>query len=320
MPKLLDQVRNELRVRHYSLRTEATYVHWIRRYILHHDKRHPRELGAEHVVEFLSDLATRARVSPSTQNQALAAVLFLYRVVLRRELEGLDARVRASAPRRVPDVLTPGEVAAVLGELEGTYWLLGILLYGSGLRLQECIRLRVHDLDLGRHQIVVRRGKGGNDRVGLLPRAAEEPLQRHLERVRRLHRKDLAEGQGTVELPFALARKSPSSARDWGWQWAFPASRIGVDPRTGEMRRHHVHPSALQRAVKTAASRAGLAKRVTCHILRHSFATHLVENNTDIRTVQKLLGHRDVRTTMIYTHIARRPFGVVSPADRLENR
>jgi len=320
VPRFLDQVRTALRVRHYSYRTEQSYVDWIRRFILFNDKRHPKDMGTEEVVAFLSDLATRGGVSPSTQNQALAALLFLYRGVLGRELEGLEARVRATAPRRLPDVLTPVEVAALLDELQGTYWLLGMLLYGSGLRLQECISLRVHDVDLARHQLTLRETKGGRHRVGLLPLAVEEPLCGHLERVQRLHRSDLARGYGAVDLPYAFARKDPGAALRWEWQWVFPSSRIGVDPRTGEIRRHHIHPSSVQRAIKAAATRAGIPKRITSHILRHSFATHLLENNTDIRTVQKLLGHQDVRTTMVYSHIAKKPFGVTSPADLLRRK
>ncbi len=317
-PRLLDQVRSATRRLHYSPRTERAYVQWIRRFILHHDKRHPAQMGAPEVVAFLSDLAVRGRVSASTQNQALSALLFLYRVILKCELEGLDVSVRARRPTRLPVVLSRDEVRAVLAQLEGLQHTLALLLYGSGLRLLECLGLRVRDLDFGRHQIVLRRGKGARDRVAILPRAVEPALLRHLEQVRDLHRRDLAEGCGSAPLPFALGRKFPEAAWEWEWQWLFPASRISTDPCTGERRRHHLHESVLQRAVRQAGLRAGIERRVSCHVLRHSFATHLLESGSDIRTVQELLGHRDVRTTMIYTHVLNRgPAGVASPADRL---
>jgi integron integrase len=317
-PKLLDQVRSALRTRHYSIRTEDAYVGWIRRFILHHGKRHPKEMGTAEVVAFLSDLALRGRVAASTQNQALSALLFLYRVILRRELEDLDATVRASTPRRLPVVLDRDEVRSVLDRLHGTPQLMATLLYGSGLRLMECLRLRVRDIDLPRRQITVRRGKGGKDRPAILPRTLEQPLRQHLMRVRARHGRDLAKGEGRVRLPHALARKLPNAAREWGWQWVFPAARIANDPRTGLRHRHHLHPSVLQRAVRRAGVESACAKPVTCHVLRHSFATHLLEDGADIRTVQELLGHRDVSTTMIYTHVLNRgPLAVASPADRL---
>ena len=320
-PRLLDQLRNALRTRHYSLRTEHAYLGWVRRFILFHGKRHPKEMGAEEVVAFLTWLAIEGNVAASTQNQALSALLFLYRVVLEQELVGLDDRVRAHAPRRLPVVLSRDEVRSALAELSGlnpTYGLMGTLLYGSGLRLMECLRLRVRDIDFHRRQITLRQGKGGEDRPALLPRSAEERLRGHLERVRSLHREDLREGLGRVRLPYALQRKYPGASALWEWQWVFPSSRISRDPHSGELRRHHMHESALQRAVTEAGRRAGIERRVTCHVLRHSFATHLLEDGSDIRTVQELLGHRDVKTTMIYTHVLNRgPSGVPSPADKL---
>lgn len=320
-PRFLDQLRDAIRVRHYSPRTEKTYVHWTRRFILYHEKRHPEEMGTDEVVEFLNWLATEREVSASTQNQALAALVFTYRVLLRRELEGLRDRVRARPKRRLPVVLAREEIRLVLAELHGlspTYGLMGTLLYGSGLRLMECLRLRVRDIDFGLHQITLRNGKGGKDRPAILPRSAEAALGPHLERVRELHRQDLAKGFGRVRLPHALGRKYPRAASLWEWQWVFPSQGIGADPRTGERQRHHAHSSGLQRAVSEAGRRAGIGRRVTCHVLRHSFATHLLETGSDIRTVQELLGHRNVKTTMIYTHVLNRgPAAVPSPADAL---
>jgi len=300
--RLLDRVRITARRRHLSYRTEETYVGWIRRFVGFHT-RHPAQLGGEAVVDFLSDLAVRSRVSPSTQNQALSAILFLYREVLHRDLSGLEARIRPSPSRHLPVVLSREEVRSVLGQLRGTPRLQATLLYGSGLRVLECLRLRVKDLDFGRFQVVVRQGKGRSDRVTPLPRLAIPELQTHLERVRRLHAKDLHEGLGRVWLPDALARKYPRCASEWGWQWVFPSARISPDPRSGQLMRYHSHPSALQRAVQQGARASDIAKRVSPHTLRHSFATHLLESGADIRTVQELLGHRDVKTTMVYTHV-----------------
>jgi len=317
-PKLLDRVRIAARLRHYSLRTEQSYVAWVRRFILFHGKRHPNDMGASEVTAFLSDLAVRGRVSASTQNQALSALLFLYRHVLDRELEGLDAVVRAQVGRTLPVVLTRDEVRTMLDYLHGTRRLQATLLYGAGLRLMECLRLRVKDLDFARSQLTIRQGKGHRDRMTTLPRRLRGPLERHLAQVRLLHQRDLEEGYGEVLLPDALGRKHPTAAGDWLWQWVFPAARIAKDPRSGRRARHHQHPTVLQRAVKQAARRARIPKRVTCHTFRHAFATHLLEDGADIRTVQELLGHRDVRTTMIYTHVLDRgPLGVSSPADRL---
>jgi integron integrase len=316
--KLLDRVRLAARRRHYSYRTEKSYVGWVRRYVLFHGKRHPKDMGAPEVVSFLSHLATELRVSPTTQNQALAALVFLYRHVLDRELEGLDAAIRARARHALPVVLSRDEVRAVLAQLHGTRRLQFMLLYGGGLRLMECLRLRVKDLDLTRSQITVRQGKGRRDRVTTLPRRLRQPLERHLATLRDLHRRDLAEGYAGVPLPDALSSKYPNAAREWIWQWVFPASRLTADAVSGRLLRYHLHPTVLQRAVKEAALRARIGKRVTCHTFRHSFATHLLEDGTDIRTVQELLGHRELKTTMIYTHVVDRgPLGVFSPADRL---
>jgi integron integrase len=315
-PKLLDQVREAARLRHLSLRTEQAYVGWIRRYVLFHDKRHPREMGAEQIRAFLSDLAVRRRVAAATQNQAFSALLFLYRGVLRLPLPRIEQVERAQKPRRLPVVLTRAEATALLAELSGTSWLVAGLLYGSGLRLLEALRLRVKDLDFAAGTVHVRAGKGAKDRITLLPTRLEAPLKLHMDGVRRLHERDLAAGFGTVELPYAFARKHPGAARSWFWQYVFPASRRGVDPRSGEVRRHHLAESVVQKAVARAVRQAGIAKRASCHTFRHSFATHLLEDGYDIRTVQELLGHKDVRTTMIYTHVLNRGGrGVRSPLD-----
>ena len=291
---------------------------WIRRYIVFHGKRHPAEMGAVEVTQFLSSLAQQDHVAASTQNQALSALLFLYRQVLQVEMPWLDNVVRAKRSERLPVVLTREEVRAVIRELQGPPRLMAILLYGAGLRLLECARLRVKDVDFATNQIIVRAGKGDRDRVTMLPAVVKPDLVRHVEMVRRQHEADLRHGAGWVELPWALARKYPNAGREWAWQWVFPATRIYVDRETGQRRRHHLHESVLQRAVKEAVRRAGIAKRATCHTFRHSFATHLLEDNHDIRTVQELLGHRDVSTTMIYTHVLNRgPGGVRSPADRM---
>ena len=317
-PRLLDRVRLAIRARHYSPKTEEAYVAWIKRYIFFHGKRHPQEMGAEEVTRFLSSLALRDRVSASTQNQALSAVLFLYQEVLQQKLPWLDGIVRAKRPIRLPVVLTQGEVQAVLAHLRGTPRLMGVLLYGAGLRLMECARLRVKDVDLASNQILVRDGKGQKDRATLLPATAKPDLARHLEAMRRQHQRDLGQGAGWVVLPGALERKYPNAGREWAWQWVFPATSCYVDRETGQRRRHHLHESVIQRAMREAVRRAGIAKPATPHTLRHSFATHLLEDGYDIRTVQALLGHSDVSTTMIYTHVLNRgPAAVRSPADRL---
>jgi integron integrase len=313
--KLLDQVRDTLRLKHYSIRTENSYVDWIRRYILFHNKRHPREMGAPEVQAFLTHLAVKENVAASTQNQALSALLFLYREVLHKDLGPIDA-LRAQKPKRLPTVLTKDEVRKVIGNLSGTHRLMASLLYGSGLRLMECLRLRVKDVDFARRAIIVRDGKGEQDRVTMLPESLIAPLQEHLQRVKRLHEEDLAKGYGSVYLPDALDRKYPNASREWIWQYVFPSDHLSTDPRSGVVRRHHLDESGLQKAVRAAARAAGINKRVTCHTFRHSFATHLLENGYDIRTVQELLGHKDVKTTMIYTHVLQRGgLAVRSPLD-----
>jgi integron integrase len=313
--KLLDQLRDALRTKHYSYRTEETYVDWARRYILFHDKRHPAEMGAPEIRAFLAYLATERKVSASTQNQALSAILFLYREVLGMEPE-LILLSSAKRPERLPTVLTRNEALDVIDRLEGTHRLMAQLLYGCGLRLMECVRLRLKDIDFDYKTVTVRDGKGEKDRVTPLPDAAAPDLRRQIERVRLLHEEDLAAGFGEVYLPYALAEKYPSAARELGWQYLFPSYKRSLDPRGDVERRHHLAPSALQRAVQGAARAAGILKRVTCHTLRHSFATHLLENGYDIRTVQELLGHKDVRTTMIYTHVLQRGgLAVRSPLD-----
>jgi integron integrase len=319
--RLLDTVRDALRVRHYSRRREMAYLGWIRRYILFHDKRHPADMGAEDVSRFLSSLAVAGRVSASTQNQALAALLFLYGSVLGVDLPWLDDLVRAARPHRLPVVLSRDEVRAVLLALRGTVRLMAVLLYGAGLRLLECARLRVKDIDFAANQIVVRSGKGDRDRVTLLPAAVCFVLQRHLARVRTQHERDLRAGAGWAELPDALARKYPNAGREWTWQWVFPATRTYTDRVTGQRRRHHLHETVIQRAVHQAVREAGLTKPASCHTFRHSLATHLLEDGYDIRTVQELLGHRDVRTTMVYTHVLNRgPGAVRSPLDAVLGR
>lgn len=316
-PRLLDEVRRVLRVKHYSLRTEQVYVGWIRRFILANGKRHPRAMGAAEVEGFLSQLAVQGRVAASTQNQALSALLFLYREVLQADLPWLDGVIRAKRPARVPVVLSRDEVSRLLAHMDGRPWLLASLLYGSGLRLMEALRLRVKDVDFDRGEITVRDGKGGKDRHTMLPRTLAEPLRREVERARQLHQADLGEGFGAVWLPFALARKYPSAPREFGWQYVFPAARRSHDPRDGGERRHHIDDALLARALKRGCREAGIAKPVSAHTLRHSFATHLLESGSDIRTIQELLGHKDVATTQIYTHVLNRGGrGVLSPLDR----
>jgi integron integrase len=317
-PKLLDQVRGKIRLKHYSIRTEQAYVDWIKRFILHNGKKHPNELGAEEVEAFLTHLAVQGRVAASTQNQAKSALLFLYREVLGDELPWLDNVEQAKAPKRLPVVLTREEVQKVLSQLEGQHRLAAGLLYGAGLRILECLRLRVKDVDFARKEILVRDGKGFKDRVTMLPQSLIPALQQHLERVKALHEQDLQAGYGAVFLPNALDRKYPNAAREWGWQYVFPSANLSTDPRSGEVRRHHVQDQAVQRAVKQAVRKAGLVKPATPHTFRHSFATHLLEGGYDIRTVQELLGHSDVSTTMIYTHVLNKGGrGVASPLDAL---
>ncbi|WP_310451544.1 integron integrase [Sulfuritalea sp.] len=318
-PKLLDQVREKLRVKHYAIRTEQTYVDWIRRYILFHDKRHPKEMGAADVEAFLTHLAVAGKVASSTQNQAKSALLFLYREVLEIELPWLDKVTQAKAPKRLPVVLTVSETQAVLSRIKGHHALIAGLLYGGGMRLMEAVRLRVKDVDFARREILVREGKGFKDRVTMLPEALVAPLKLHLAKVKALHDEDLAAGNGEVYLPYALDRKYPAAGREWAWQYVFPARDLSVDPRSDKKRRHHLDEKGVQRAMKQAVRDAGLTKPATPHTLRHSFATHLLQSGYDIRTVQELLGHSDVATTMIYTHVLNKGGrGVVSPIDKMD--
>ncbi|MDX1437369.1 MAG: integron integrase [Anaerolineales bacterium] len=315
-PRLLDQVRQAVRLKNYSYRTEQTYVSWIRRYILFHNTTHPAELNARHVESFLTHLAVEKNVAASTQNQALSALLFLYRHVLEIELDLPIDAVRAKRPRRLPTVLSHEEALHVLASIPGKPQLMARLLYGSGLRVTECVTLRVKDLDFAKGQIVVRDGKGARDRRTMLPIALEDALQEHLIQGSQIHAEDLANGLGQVYLPYALERKYPAASREWIWQYVFQASRHSIDPRAGVLRRHHYSESALQKAVSKAARRTGIPKRVTCHTFRHSFATRLLENGYDIRTVQELLGHKDVSTTMVYTHVLNKGgLAVKSPLD-----
>jgi len=312
--KLLDQVRDAIRLKHYSYRTEQAYIGWIRRYILFHDKRHPKDMGGVEVEAFLTHLAVEGRVSASTQNQALNALLFLYRNVLNQELGKLDA-VRAKRSKYLPAVLTRDEVRAILQNMSGVPSLVIKVLYGSGLRLNEGLSLRIKDLDFAQRQVVVRDTKGNEDRVTMLPDSLVEPLQVHLQMVKKLHQLDVEQGYGSVYLPFALERKYPYADRAWIWQFVFPSPMRSRDPRSGIVRRHHLHESGVQRTLKQAVP-THIAKRVGCHTFRHSFATHLLEGGYDIRTVQELLGHKDVKTTMIYTHVLNRGGrGVRSPLD-----
>jgi integron integrase len=317
-PRLLEQLRAAINRLHYSPRTEERYVHWVKRFIYFSGKRHPAELGRAEVTAFLNHLVQERDVAAATQNQALSALLFLYREVIGRPLPWLDELERAKRPVRVPTVLTREEVARLLGAMNGTKWLMASLLYGAGLRLRECLKLRVKDLDFGYRQIVVRDGKGAKDRVTMLPDTLVRPLQAHLAEVKREHERDLAEGFGDVELPHALARKYPRAQYEWGWKFVFPSHKRSSDPKTGVIRRHHVYENYLIRGVKEAVRAARLHKHVSCHTLRHSFATHLLESGYDIRTVQELLGHSSVETTMIYTHVVNKGGrGVVSPLERL---
>ena len=318
MSQLLDQVRNLIRIRHYSYRTEQTYIHWIKQYIFFHRKRHPADMAETEVTEFLSDLAVTRKVAASTQNQALAALLFLYRQVLGVDLPWLDHVIRAKKPARLPVVLTKPEVRALLAELNQQNWLMASLLYGAGLRLKECLRLRVKDIDFGYKQIIVRDAKGNKDRVTMLPSSLESPLRQHLTYVSSIHKRDLLDGYGRANLPFALAKKYPRADREWCWQFVFPAARRSRDPRSNGIFRHHIGEWVLQKAIKEALAKSGINKSASCHTLRHSFATHLLEDGYDIRTVQELLGHKDVRTTMIYTHVLNRGGkGVKSPLDAM---
>jgi integron integrase len=315
--KLLDQVRDAIRLRHYSYRTEETYVQWIRRYILFHNKRHPKDMGNPEIEAFLTHLAVTENVAASTQNQAFSAILFLYRFVLNINPEDLKINaIRAKKPHYLPTILTPPEVRAILDQMTGVHKILIQILYGSGLRLAESLNLRIKDLDFGHHQITVRDGKGRESRVTMLPDTLILPIQTHLTQVRSLHQWDLNHGYGAVELPFALSRKYPNADRDWVWQYVFPSQGLSRDPRSTIVRRHHLHESSLQKSLKTAVRATSIQKRVSCHTFRHSFATHLLANGYDIRTIQELLGHKDLKTTMIYTHVLNQGGrGVCSPLD-----
>jgi integron integrase len=320
-PRLIEQFRAAIRARHYSRRTEKSYWFWIRYFIFRNGRRHPAEMGAAEVTAFLSWLATERNVAAATQNQALAALLFLYKAVFGRDLPWFGDLVRAKRSVRVPVVLSRDEVRRLLEPLEGVPWLIASLLYGAGLRLQECLMLRVKDVDFAYRQVLVRDGKGAKDRVTMLPDIAVQPLQAHLGKVRALHRRDISEGYGEVWLPHALARKYPRAGYEWGWQFVFPSKNRSADPESGVIRRHHLYPDTMSRAIKRAARAVCIVKPVSCHTLRHSFATHLLEGGYDIRTVQELLGHSDVSTTMIYTHVLNKGGrGVASPLDRLGPR
>lgn len=314
--KLLEQVSDAIRAKHYSFRTEKTYIDWIRRFILFHNKRHPREMGVPEVQDFIIHLATKNNVSASTQNQALSAVTFLYRHVLQQELQFPTDTIRPGRSKPLPVVLTAQEARAVIANMNGTPKLMAKILYGSGLRLMECLRLRVKDMDFGNHQIVIREGKGEKDRFTILPDSITEELQAHLIVVKALHEKDLKEGFGETSLPYALAQKYKSASKEWIWQYIFPASARSIDPVSKKVKRHHLDPGVLQKAIRKAAQLAKIQKPVSPHIFRHSFATHLLQNGYDIRTVQELLGHKDVKTTMIYTHVLQRGgLAVKSPLD-----
>lgn len=314
--KLLDQVSDAIRTKHYSLRTEKTYKDWIKRYILFHNKRHPKEMGVSEVQAFITHLAMHGNVSASTQNQALSAILFLYRHVLHIELEFPADTIRPEKSRRIPVVLTKEEAVAIISRMNGLSKLMTKILYGSGLRLMECMRLRVKDIDFGNHQIIVRDGKGEQDRVTILPDSLLKELEMHLQVVKAIHQKDNSEGFGEVSLPYALAKKYPSAPKEWFWQYVFPSTSRSIDPVSKKEKRHHMDPSVLQKAVRQAAKIAKIDKPVSPHIFRHSFATHLLQNGYDIRTVQELLGHKDVKTTMIYTHVLQRGgLAVKSPLD-----
>ncbi len=317
-PRLLDHVRAAMRVRHYSYSTEKNYVYWITKFAHFHSLRHPTEMGEKEISIFLNHLAIDEKVTASTQNQALCAIVFLYKHVLKKDLEDFRELVWAKKPKHVPVVFTREEVKAILSNLDKTNWMMAMLLYGAGIRLGECLQLRVKDLDFDYNQITIRDAKGDKDRIVPFPQKLKEPLKIHLEKVKKIHEKDLKQGYGSVYLPDALERKYPQASREWGWQFVFPAHFISEDPRSGVRRRHHLYPTVLQKAVKTAIRKAGIVKHAGCHNLRHSFATHLLEDGYDIRTVQELLGHNDVKTTMIYTHVLNKSgLGVKSPADSL---
>ena len=317
-PRLLEQVRQSLRVKHYSLRTEEAYLYWIRYFIRFHKKRHPKEMSGKEVEAFLSHLALDRKVSPSTQNQALSAILYLYKRVLEIDLPWLNNVVRAKRKKHIPVVFTRHEVKQLLAQFDGTYWLLFSLIYGAGLRISECVRLRVKDVDFHYKQLIIRDSKGSKDRVTVFPAPLIEPLRNHLARVKELHDQDLRNGYGKVYLPFALEKKYPNANKEWYWQYVFPSANFSTDPRTGIKRRHHIYDKSLHRVIKRAMRKAGIVKPASTHTLRHSFATHLLEDGYDIRTVQELMGHKDVKTTQIYTHVLQKGGAAVrSPLERV---
>lgn len=315
-PKLLDQVRNAMRVAHYSYRTEQSYIGWIKRYIFFYDKTHPQELNHTHIEAFLTHLAVVGKVSASTQNQALSALLFLYQQVLNIDLPFLDDITKAKRPKHIPTVLNHSEIKQLFLHLDGIHLLMAKLIYGSGMRLMDCLRLRIKDVDFERKEITIRDGKGSKDRITLLPHSLIEPLQEHLTKVKQQFERDKYNQLPAVETPFALAKKKPNAGKEWAWYWVFPSKTVSTDPISGIVRRHHTHEKALQRAIKKASLAANIAKPVSTHTLRHSFATHLLQSGYDIRTIQELLGHSDVSTTMIYTHVLNtNGLGVLSPLD-----
>jgi integron integrase len=317
-PRLLDQVRQRIRTKHYSIRTEESYLNWIRKYIFYHNKRHPKEMGANEINEFLSSLAVKENVSASTQNQALCAIIFLYREILKIEIGEIKGIIWAKKPKRIPVVFTSKEIKEIFKHLAGPKWIMANLLYGSGLRILECLRLRIQDIDFGYKQITVRDAKGSQDRITMLPEIVISPLKEHLQKVKELHEEDLKNGYGTVYLPYAIERKYSKAIYEWNWQYFFPSKNLSIDPRSGRKQRHHIGEMVLSRAIKEAIRRAGITKRGSAHSLRHSFATHLLESGYDIRTVQELLGHKNVETTMIYTHVMNKGGkGVKSPADNI---
>jgi len=317
-PKLLDQVREKIRVKHYSYRTEQAYVQWVKRFILFHNKKHPKDMGEQEITQFLSHLAVNRNISASTQNQALCAIVFLYKHVLNKDLNEFGNIQWAKRPKRLPVVFSKNEIRQILDEMSGIYKVMATLLYGAGLRLTECLQLRVKDIDFDYQQIAVRSGKGEKDRVTVLPESVTEPLKKHINKVIDIHDKDIQEGYDSVYMPYALDRKYPNAGKEIGWHFLFPSKNISKDPVSGIMRRHHLHGSVLQRAVKSAIKKARIMKHGGCHTFRHSFATHLLEDGTNIRTVQELLGHKSVETTMVYTHVMnKKKIGVKSPADNL---
>lgn len=315
-PKLMQLVSAKIRLKHYSIRTEEAYTGWIKRFILFHNKQHPRYLKAYQIEQFLNYLAIQQNVSASTQNQALSSIIFLYRDVLGMEIPDLENISRAKKPKKLPVVLTQDEIKQLLAQLDGTIWLITSLLYGSGMRLLECLRLRITDIDLEKQQIIIRDGKGQKDRITMLPKSLVQPLVIHLEKMNSLHIQALKKGYGTVYLPYALEKKYPNANQEWPWQYVFPAKYPSIDPRTGINQRHHINEQVIQRAIKNALPAANIYKAASCHSLRHSFATHLLESGYDIRTIQELLGHQDISTTMIYTHVLNKGGkGVISPLD-----